>query len=356
MLPNLPDAAFLSGVYAAPSMSLMDAVKKGQSILVTGPLGAGKTTALAILTLQALRGALETEGGARYLPILLHAAGIDQDKLDKKDPLEALVSGAEHGFSSSVRGRLSGYLKGYLNDQRGLILIDGFDEFPESELEAFESWLSALGERYPGNVIVAAGPTTGYDGLVKAGLAPVRLAPWTDHDQRIFLRRWGAAWKEHVAPHLKRSKLDEIDPALISGWLTGNSLHLTPLEFTLRTWSAHNGDARGDQVLDTYESYLRRFLSSEEQQAAAAAALAWIESRDGAISESDFPRGTPVSSLLDADILVRRPDKKLSFYLPALAAYLAGHGRPGSARIGRPTRLDPRRNRSRLLRRHAKGK
>lgn len=337
VLPNLPDAAFLSGVYAAPSMPLTDAVKKGQSLLLTGPLGAGKTAALAILTLQALRGALETEAGARFLPVLLHIADIDSKKLAAKDPLDALVAGAEHGFSSSVRSRLSSYLKASLKDQRTLILLDGLDEFPESELEQVTPWIRRLAERYPGNMIVAAGPTTGYDGLVSAGLAPVRIAPWTDHDQRIFLRRWGAAWKEHVAPHLKRSQLEEIDPALISGWLTGNSLHLSPLEFTLRTWSAHNGDALGDQVLDTYESYLRRFLSSEEQQAAAAAALAWVESRSGSVSDSAFPRGTPVSSLLDADILVRRADKKVSFFLPALGAYLAGQG---MADLGVPEAVD----------------
>ncbi|MFP3853025.1 MAG: HEAT repeat domain-containing protein [Anaerolineales bacterium] len=324
VLPNLPDTAYLSGVYAAPSITVMEAVQKGQSMLLTGPLGSGKSTALAILALQALRGSLETSGGARFLPIMIHANDIEQDQLERKDPLDGLVNGAEAGFSSSVRKRLPQYLKTHLKDQRALILLDGLDELPESELERFSPWLKRLFEKYPGNMVVGAGPIRGYDGLAVAGLAPVRLAPWTDHDQRIFLKRWGSAWKEHVAPHLKRSKMEDIDPALISGWLTGNSLHLSPLEFTLRTWAAHNGDTRGDQVMDCYESYTRRFLSSEEQQAAAAAALAWIESRQGAIYESDLPRGTPLSSLVDAGILVRRPNRKVTFFLPALAAYLAG--------------------------------
>jgi hypothetical protein len=307
-------------------MSVMDAVRQGQSFLLTGPLGSGKTSALAFLALQAIRGGIETAGGTKLVPILAHAANMKPSELKAKDPLEALAAAAGVDFSSSLRGNLPAYFKKYLKDQRTLVLIDGFDEIPLAEIEPYGQWLKRLLETFPGNVIVAAGPSRGYDGLAGAGLAPVRLAPWTDHDQRIFLRRWGAAWKEHVAPHLKRSQLEEIDPALISGWLTGNSLHLTPLEFTLRTWSAHNGDSRGDQVLDNYESFLRRFLSAEEQQAAAAAALAWIESLSGAVPDSSLPRGTPVSSLLEAGIIKKRADRRISFPLPALASYLAGQG------------------------------
>lgn len=326
VIPNLPDAKYLSGVYAAPSMPLTDALRQGHDLMLTGQLGSGKSTSLAFLAIQALRGVLQTEDEQRNLPILIHIADIPRERLNGKDPLDALAAAGQAWASTGLASRLHDYLRQHLRDRSALLLIDGFDEFPADKLPPYVQWLADLRKAYPGNQVVIAGPPQGYDGLTAIGLAPVSIAPWTEVHQRHFLRRWGAAWAEHVTPHLNRSSLEEIDPVLISGWLSGISLGLTPMELTLRIWAAHAGDALGEGVLEGYEAFLRRFLSAEEQQSAAAAAVAWIESRDGSFEESAVQRGTPLSDLVEAGILTRRPDHRLSFRTPAIGTYLAGQG------------------------------
>jgi HEAT repeat protein len=325
VIPNLPDAKYLSGVYAAPTIRLIDAVRQGQDLMLTGRLGSGKSTALAYLAMQAIRGELPAEDGQGRLPILVHAADLPTEQLTK-DPLDALVAAGQAWASAGLAGRLQGYFRQHLRERRALLLIDGLDEFPARALPPYAGWLAQLRQEYPGNQVVVCAAPRGYDGLARVGLAPVSIAPWSEHQQRVFVQRWGSAWSEHVAPHLNRSRLEEIDPALIGGWLAGTALGQSPMEFTFRVWAAHAGDALGDGVADGFEAFLHRFLSAEEQQSAAAAGVAWIESRDGAFDEAGLQRGTPVGDLVEAGILTRRVGHRLSFRTPALGAYLAGQG------------------------------
>ncbi len=326
VLPNLPDTTYLSAVYGAPSLLLTAAVRQGHDMLLTGPLGSGKTTALCYLALAASRGRFKHESGDPYFPILVHAADLTSDAAASKSALDELVSAVQSTASAGLKPRLPGYLPKNLKESAGLLLVDGLDELAEDEIQDVAHWIQLLRNEHPTLQIVAAGPVRGYDGLLRAGLAPVTIAPWTDIDQRHYLERWGAAWKEHVAPELNRSQLEDIDPALITGWLAGTSRGMTPLELTLRAWAAYAGDVRGSSILDGYRAFLGRFLSQEEQQMAASLAATWIEQRKGAVAESELPRGSPVASLIEADILVRRQDGGLSFLLPAIGAYLAAEG------------------------------
>lgn len=337
VLPNLPDASYLSAVYAGPSISLIDAIRQGQDLMITGPLGSGKSTALAFLALSAVREGVESKEGSSLLPILIHVADIERGKLDVNDPAEPLIAAAQERASGGLGARLPNYLRRYLDGHRALILIDGLDEYPPEQIESYATWIDRLRQRYAGSQIVATGPTRGYDGLIQAGLTPLSIAPWSDHQQRVFLKRWGAAWQEHVAPHLGGRSLEQIDPALITGWLTGISRGMTPLEFTLRTWSAHGGDARGPGILDGFEAYLQRLLSPEEHQSAASAGVNWIEQRNGTIAEASLRRGTPTGDLVEAGILIRRPNRRVSFFVPGVGAYLAGQG---MVELGVPETVD----------------
>ena len=326
VLPNLPDATYLSAVYGATSLPLADALRQGRHMLITGPVGGGKSTALAFLALEGANGRLRTADNRRLLPVLIHAADFELDQYGQADALDPLVRAAQERASSGLRSRLPAYLRQHSEAGDVLLLLDGLDEVPVESLAPYTSWLTRLIEAYPGTLVVAAGPVRGYDGLLATGLAPVSLAPWTDHQQRVFLRRWGSAWREHAAPLLKRSQLEDLDPALVSGWLSGEARGLTPMELTLRGWAAHAGDVLGASILESYEAHLRRFLDAEEQQSAAAAGVAWIEQRRAAFDENVLRRGTPVSELIEAGILVRRAGHRLAFSIPAIGCYLAGQG------------------------------
>lgn len=323
VLPNLPDWNYLSGVYQSATLSLDEAVASGTDLLLTGELGTGKTTALAYLAARLAQRRIRFGGQDHPLPVFIHAADLVFEHGFEKDPLRTLVGAAQHNASAGLSSRLASYLKPYFEQGHLLLLIDGLDEFPAESLTEIMAWIRAIKQHAPNLQMVVAGPVRGYDGITKAGFAPLAMAPWNDYDQRLFLKRWGEAWQTFVAPNLSKDRLDDVDPALISGWLQGASHGWTPLELTLRTWAAFAGDARGARRSDGFETYVSRFLAPDEAQAAAAAGLAWITDREGAVNEKSLPRGTPVSDLEEAGLFVRRPGNRVSFFQPGIGAYLA---------------------------------
>lgn len=340
VLPNLPDWTYLSGVYHAPTISLADALADGANLLITGDLGSGKTTALAYLATAAARKDADAGVAADLTPVYIHAGDLPKGRRLEKNPFDALVSAAQHRVSSRMVSRLPGYVRPQFRQKKGLLLLDGLDEVGPDEIPAIADWLQRLQEAFPGNRIVAAGPPSGYDGLTKAGLVPITMAPWTSHEHEAFLTKWASSWHQYIVPNLPRKRMVDIDPALITGWLLGSVRGLSPLELTLRVWAAYAGDVRGARVLESYQAYIERFLSPDERQPAEAAALAWLADASGAVSEREFRRGTPVADFLEAGILTRRANNEVSFYHPSVGAYLAARSMVDA---GLPESLEPAR-------------
>ncbi len=193
ILPTLPDWNYLSGVYQAPTISLGTALSSKTNLLITGWPGAGKTTALAYLAIHSALRDPEVGPAAELTPVFLHAAALVLDRSSEKDPLKPIVTAAQDSVSSAAASRLPGQLQGDFKRGRALLLLDGLDEFTASEIPSVSTWLKRLVEKYPGNLIVAAGPVMYYDGLAQAGLVPVQLAPWTAHDQKVFMSKWAEA-------------------------------------------------------------------------------------------------------------------------------------------------------------------
>ncbi len=87
---------------------------------------------------------------------------------------------------------------------------------------------------------------------------PFTLAAWNS-DQRVhFLDKWGDLWTHHVAVESWAQTSDQVDPLLLNGWLNIDSTALTPLELTLKAWSAYAGDIRGPNLLDAIDTHVRR--------------------------------------------------------------------------------------------------
>jgi HEAT repeat protein len=117
--------------------------------------------------------------------------------------------------------------------------------------------------------------------------------------------------------------MGELDPALLTGWMSGITRGLTPLEMTMRVWAAYVGDVRGSSLLQSFETQLARFLSPDEIDPAASAALALIREKGATLSERSFGWGMPADFLIEADIFARRAGNRVSFKYPAIGAYLA---------------------------------
>ncbi|KPK89360.1 MAG: hypothetical protein AMJ88_17710 [Anaerolineae bacterium SM23_ 63] len=323
VVPNLPDWTFLSALYSAPTISLAEALSNGANLMITGPLGSGKTTALAYFAIRCANRDPEAGVAVELTPVLINAADLEIGRRAEKDPLKPLISAVQQTVSSGLASRMPGYLRPQFRQGRALLLLDCLDLMTLEEVSPIAEWIANLLNEFPGNRIIAAGPVLGYDGMVKAGLNPIPIAPWSDYDQRLFLTQWAQSWQQYVVPNLPKKRIGDLDPALITGWLIGLIRGLTPLELTLRTWAAYSGDTRGARVVDSIEAYINRLLSANELQPAEAAALSWLNERQGVVSERAFRRGTPVDNLVEAGILTSRAGKKVTFTQPAVGSYLA---------------------------------
>jgi HEAT repeat protein len=323
IVPNLPDWKFLSGIYSAPTIGLDAALSNGANLLITGHLGSGKSTALAYL---AIRLAMRDQSYGQlidYTPVWIHAADLVLDRSSQKDPLKPLIQAAENNVSPNAASRLSGQLQTHFKRGRAILLLDGMDEFTEPEIEEISRWINNLIDKYPKIRIVATGPVQGYNGLTDAGLAPIPIAPWSEQDQRVFLRKWYRAWQEHITPLLPKNRLVDLDPALLTGWLSGAMRGFTPLEVTLHVWSSYVGDARGGRPVDGLEAHISRFLSPNERKSAQASALAWVRGKSGILTDRTIKRGTPIQDMVDAGILTKHIHNRYTFSQPTIGAYLA---------------------------------
>jgi HEAT repeat protein len=321
VLPTLLDWNILAGIYASPTLSFGDALAKGANLLVTGELGAGKSVALAHLAIHAARRDPATGRAAELLPVLVHGAELRLEKRSGRDPLEPLVAATQQTASASLGPRLPAYLKTHFKSGQALLLLDGLDEMAPAEVKSVTEWLAEVLGEYPGNRVVVAGPAVGHGGLTQLGLVPVPLAPWNEWERKHFLSRWSAAWQRSVSH--SRGRLGELDPALLIGWMSGTNRGLTPLELTVRAWSAFAGDVRGSRVMDHLEAFMVRLLSSEERQMAEGAALAWITEKRSTVAERTVRRFPLVDDLVEAGLLVKRSGARFSFMHPAIGAFLA---------------------------------
>ncbi len=319
VLPNLPDWTYLSGIYASPSFTIGELLVTGKSILVTGELGSGKSTALAYAAILANQ---RTSDG--FVPILVHAADFRPDYLTGKDPLEALVQASQQSVSPGMVSRMPNLLRQAYRQGKAVLLLDGLDEFPGEQLQPYATFIAAILRAYPGNRVIASGPALGYDGLVAAGLAPVAILPWTEFDLRSFFNKWSAAWQRAGKDAPAKKGIGEVDPALLVGWLAGACRGRAAAEVVARTWAAYAGDTRGPGAIDALDVYFARLLSSADRQSAESCATGWIAEGSGAFSERLLRRGTSVGALVDLGFLERRPAGRLSFTFPVLGAYLAG--------------------------------
>ena len=319
VVPNLPDVNFLSGVYAAHTLSIPDAMREGVDLLLTGEPGSGRSAALAYLAIRLANRDKEMGDLIGKVPFLIHAADLALEK--QKQAIQPLIAAAQRTASASVAAMLPTYIQKHLDQGTAILLLDGLDEIPRTELGPIADWFTALRSQHPGIRIVAAGSARGLGTLVQAGLTPVAIAPWTEHMQREFLASWARSWQQFVMPHLPKGRITDIDHALINGWLAGSMRGRTPAEITLRAWAAYAGDVRGLRAVDDLESYAARMLSPEEQESAAASGLAWLRSEKAAILERDLPRGVPVADLIEAGLLVRREGGRVAFFQPSVGAY-----------------------------------
>lgn len=297
VLPYLPDWPELVSPLGAPVISLAEALQTGRPIAVAGQPGCGKTVSLAHLASQLARrdAALGSLTGA--VPVLVHAVDLDLSLLGGKDPLHLLVKAAAGYAGAALQPRLNNFLKSLASlpleppapepagaaagastpgeaspppSRRLVLLLDGLDELPPEQVPAYTQYLSALMQAYPNVLPVVTSSFGALDGLTRAGFYPLGVSAWNAAQRDAFLKRWAALWSEHILPAARkdpRAAQAEVDPRLIYSWLTSANGYASPLEWTLRAWSAYAGDMAGGSLASLLRTHLVRSLSGPDLDA-----------------------------------------------------------------------------------------
>jgi HEAT repeat protein len=291
-----------------------------------------------------------------HIPILLHAGEIDLATYDPEKPLDTITGAVSAKISLRGQSRLPEQLNKACQNGRAILLLDGLDELPPGPLQEMVSLVSDLLKTYPSLRVVAAASPYHIDGLPALGFVPVPMASWDRRLQARFIQQWSDRWSTYVR---SQDQEDYIDPYLLNGWLLDGNAAMTPLELTLKVWSAYAGDARGPLGTDAIEAYIRRMSAGVSKAKPAMEQLAsqaimtmrtsftqneahhWVRDFDSttqAESSSLFavpadeaqPReiSTPrvLPDLLRNGLLTTRGKNMIGFIHPVIMGYMAGRG------------------------------
>ncbi|MDI2127206.1 NACHT domain-containing protein [Yinghuangia seranimata] len=195
-----------------------DALAPHSRVVIRGVAGSGKTTLVQWLATTAAReeftGPLDTLNG--FVPFVLPLR-----TLARRNP-EALPTPAEflHATGHPRAGSMPpGWIDDVLAAGRGLLLIDGLDEVPQSYRDRTRDWLDDLLAAFPGTrCVLTARPSALPDGwLAGAEFVELALAPMGKEDVRVFVQRWHEAARHTCRDDEEAAELRDFEATLMAG-------------------------------------------------------------------------------------------------------------------------------------------
>ncbi len=369
-LPYMPSWPELATLYRAPSLGLGQALSGGSHLVITGRAGAGKTVALAHLASLAANKDPRLGDLSEFVPFIVHAADLNLPITNPANLLNPIFETCAEYLSMFDGGRLPSFTEFVFKNGRALLLMDGYDELPGEDQQKLVEYFKALLTAYPKIRIVTSALPEQIGGLNGLGFAALSLLGWTHEQQQIFMRKWGALWSKVLgAEAWAQNGPEAIDAIILEAWLGNGNQHLSPLEFTLKTWGGFAGDGLGPHVLESIASHIRR-LAPTGTPLAALETLAmqmivnaqpifeprrardWVkkydvveegeaQTQDETAAEGEAEKtATPakktkaskvqsassglLGKLVTSGLLEERPNQKIRFAHPVFSGYLAG--------------------------------
>jgi HEAT repeat protein len=167
--------------------------------LITGPLGSGRTTALAMLVWEVaarLQDEDETDSPLCF-PVWIDLSQLkDLPEEEDATPLRQL----EQLVTLFMPDVLPKWLHQHLEEQAPLLLIDNWEDIPPDERGLVALWISDVAERLPNSRWIIATGEQGYGPLVEVGFVPLTLVPPTGEATLLSLYRSWARLYESEAP------------------------------------------------------------------------------------------------------------------------------------------------------------
>jgi HEAT repeat protein len=349
-LPYTPDWPQLGSHYGWHQEALEVVVRGRQHVVLCGRTGSGRTVALAAIILGLRAGKLAAFVERKDLPtalLLAHAADLEPAP-GKSAAGEVLVQAMRPYCSRRTLPGLAAFVQRGLRGDLPWLLIDGFDELSDAHALRVREWLGELLRERPGLRVIVSDGFRGLPLWEMMGFACATVAPWTSLKQDAFVGRWAERWKKHVAG--ASASADWPSAEILRGWLSIPAALTTPLEITLRLWSACAGDALGKTTASDLDALLRRqcepaWVPGLKQLAGTmvAAGVAVLSRADGerALSSATGIEARPAVDIgaVSAELIARGLWRatlagRLAFAHPAIAGRLAAHHLARSTREG----------------------
>lgn len=247
-------------------------------LMVWGPAGSGKTTALRALILNAISQLDKDEGVLEHIPVLVELRQFLRLD-DGVSFMNAIVSELMHGESNStlsedatrklVRKRAFSLLK----EGKLLLLLDGLDEVPKTILSHVQKDMSNFISSYPGNHFVVT-CRYGATEFVPSNFKEVEITTFDKEQIQCFVKAWfqnvsESGLSERFLLHLsENSQVQELaeNPLMLTmlcsmyeygrGFPKGEgALFDEATELYLRNWDSYRRIEHRD---DIYEGKLSR--------------------------------------------------------------------------------------------------
>ena len=345
VIPNIPDHPYLQAPFNIETLSINELATGATALALLGLPGSGRTTALHTIALHSLgrarfdppmdkvqerlnaeeakleekerrvrikeriemqeraRERLANEAGLafsketdeeviqsvplfnRLMPVYVHFADLmtaSREFGSEADPAEHIVRAVQYTVKRVTASTIPRNLYSRLNKGQILLLLDGYDDLPEAERPAALIWLKAFREQYKDNFIIAAGPAQGFGPLLRVGLTPVFMRPWSDLDIKRSAERWAQAWP---LVGKKRRKASVPSPEVIERAHT-NARALSPVEVTMKIWATYAQDTKTPGIEGWMRAYLKRHVEDASGLMAQIGQIAALQLDEGFISSA----------------------------------------------------------------------
>jgi HEAT repeat protein len=203
--PALPQSlSDVEPITELPTLPLRRILEGHPQLIVLGAPGAGRTTALAYLTIVCATAfekpgrrveAEMSESIRQRLPIYILLPAMDWGQAGDEDLGAAGGDGLVRLLDAAVAatggvGALARPIRKYVEAGQSVVLADGWDDLLPYQRERAAVWLDGLTRTLPGNLWVVSSGMRDYGLLTKAGFVPVTLAPWDGGQVEAFARQW----------------------------------------------------------------------------------------------------------------------------------------------------------------------
>lgn len=195
------------------------------------------------------------------VPLYIHLADVNVSVNqfgEEVDPAEPLMRALQRQVSTLTARVVPRMIYERLEENRALILIDGYDELSSADRQRARAWLRAFLEQYGDNFIIMTGPAQGYAALTTLGFAPVFMKPWNKNEIEEAAEKWAAVFptitgtRRQPGPDITEQQRKRA---------IANTHGLSPAEITLKIWATFANEEETYPFIDDWvEAFLRSQL------------------------------------------------------------------------------------------------